>query len=237
MDLDLPEFDAQARQEIWEKPLSDPPLAAFAEYPEIQAALKADRILRHLWLPTRKEREAYLNWLIAVFFSFPSFRSFEALERMAIDGRFDAPLLRDMVALKREWRRRPEWWMRRSFGSIYSRTVSAIDWDPLDFSGAQQFQELRNGQWLLSWRDARAVCSVRLDDDPIAYVDELREQWVHLDPPARSRFRDPVADIETYSYLRFIDYVRHRADSAARDDEADRLADGLWLRSRIELPV
>jgi hypothetical protein len=74
-DIDLPEFNAQARQEIWEKPLSDPPLAAFVNYPEIQAALKADRILRHLWLPTRQDRDAYLNWLITVFFTFRPLRA------------------------------------------------------------------------------------------------------------------------------------------------------------------
>jgi hypothetical protein len=31
LDLDLPEFNPQARQEIWEKSLSDPSLAAFAD--------------------------------------------------------------------------------------------------------------------------------------------------------------------------------------------------------------
>jgi hypothetical protein len=173
---------------------------------------------------------------LSKFNSTPS-KSFEALERLAIDGCLNASLLRDMVALKREWRRRPEWWMGRSFGSTYSRTASGLDWDPLDFSGSQQFQELKNGHWLLNWRDTRVICSVGLADDPIAYVDELREQWVHLVPPARSHFRDPIADLETYSYLRFIDYVRHRVARAASDDQADRLADGLRLRSRINFPV
>ena len=236
-DIDLPDFDAEARQDLWVKPAPDPPLSDFADYPELQAALKAERILRHLWLKTNAERDSYLDWLVTVFLNFPSPRSFEALERLAKAEELDALLLRDMVDLKRIWQRRPEWWVRRAFGSLIAPRSSGEYWNPLVLTGAVSFHQHKNGQWLLSWRAARHICLNAPHGDPVAFVDEMLDRWLQLSPPTRSTSRDPYSDAETYAFISFIEFVRQRAANVIEEQAAARLIDGLRLRSLIEFPI
>ena len=237
LDIDLPDFDADARQDLWIKPPPDPPLSAFADYPELQAALKAERILRHLRFKTPAERDRYLNWLVDVFLGFHSAPSFEALERLAKAGELDAPLLRDMVALKREWRRRPEWWMRRSFAALSTSGPGADDWPALVLTGTSSFHHHKNGQWLLTWGAARRICLNAPQDDPIAFVEDLLDQWLQLSPPTLGAFRDPAGNAEVYAFARFIQFVHQRAATVIEDEAATRLIDGLRLRTLIELPI
>lgn len=237
IDIDLPDFDADARQDLWIKPPPDPPLSAFADYPELQAALKAERILRHLRFKTPTERDLYLNWLVDVFLGFHSAPSFEALERLAKAGELDAPLLRDMVSLKREWRCRPEWWVRRSFGALSTSRTSAEDWPALVLTGTSSFHHHKNGQWLLTWRAARRICMHAPYADPIAFVDDLLDQWLQLYPPTLGTFCDPAGNAEVYAFVSFIQFVHQRAAAVVEDQATDRLVDGLRLRALIELPI
>lgn len=156
-DFGVYEFDADARQALWD---FDPDADETAPR---RAREKAAAITALVDVANRREQGQVLAFLIELFEHLAHPATFHAIFRVAEEG-LTPELLQAMVALRREWMERTDWWKGR-----YGRGF--------------EVSPLRKGASALSWVLARRVCRARPDHPPEAMIDdEWFDEWLCLSP-------------------------------------------------------
>lgn len=161
--VDLPDYDPTLNQRLGseEWAVFDPSRAV--------AKQKAAMIAALLDVTTRRELNAAVAWLEALFVEHPRPATFLALERAALEG-LDFATLRDMAALRALWAQHPEWWVCR----VLSRHAR---------NGATSLSRLANGATALSWALARRICLARADYPVEQMIDpDWLGEWYRLRP-------------------------------------------------------
>ncbi|MEN3974287.1 hypothetical protein [Emcibacter sp. SYSU 3D8] len=153
-DIDIPDYDADARQSPWEQAEDDDGPVLW------KARLKAATITGLLEIVSVRQRETSLAYLTELFSEFRHSSTYRAIERIAAG--LDFELLQAMAELKRYWTERDEWWAGRyGFGAAPGR--------------------MTNGASALSWRLAHRVCLARSDEQPQTMIEESWfEEWLNL---------------------------------------------------------
>lgn len=167
VDVDLPDFDPDARVDPWiaPQPVDDTALR--------RARAKAATLAPLLDLSTRREIEAATEYLVDFYVRYSHAATHLALLRLANAG-LDLDTLKAMVALRHEWADRPDWW-----GFRYKGVPS------------------EGGRSAMTWRLAYDVCLNRSEYPPESMIDDdWLEEWRGLRPgtPAYFSFAAMVAE-------------------------------------------
>lgn len=160
---DLPDYDPTLDQRLGseEWAIFDPSRG--------EAKQKAAKIAMLLDVTTRRELNAAVAWLCALFMEHPRPATFLALERAALEG-LDFATLRDMAALRELWAQHPEWWACRVLPRHGCK-------------GATRWSRLARGATALSWALARRICLARAHYPVEQMIDpDWLGEWYRLRP-------------------------------------------------------
>jgi hypothetical protein len=160
---DLPNYDPTLNQRLGseEWAIFDPSRG--------EAKQKAAKIAMLLDVTTRRELNAAVAWLSALFMEHPRPATFLALERAALEG-LNFATLRDMAALRALWAQHTEWWVCR----VLPRHVC---------KGPTRLSRLAHGATALSWALARRICLARADYPVEQMIDpDWLGEWYRLRP-------------------------------------------------------
>jgi hypothetical protein len=176
-----------------------------------RAREKAAAIASIVEVTSRWEQEKLLDWLTELFLEFRHAATFRAIERVAAQS-ITVDLLRAMVALRRYWLERPEWWVGRHG---MSREVCP----------------LRKGAGVLGWAMALRICRCRVDYATEDMIDERWfDEWLAL-PPGTHEYRLFAAYVDAQVYdpdseLLYAGLVGYKQSEGAAEMGDDR---GWWL--------
>jgi hypothetical protein len=152
-DLGLYEYEEDAQQPIW----GPEPLEGDAAIQRARA--KADTVTSLLDLNSKAEQNRALHFLTELFEHLSHSATYGALQRLAADG-LDFDELKSMVALRRFWTERTEWWLYRYRGEICFH---------------------KHGAAALTWKLAHRVCMARWQFSPETMIDEeWLDEWLTL---------------------------------------------------------
>jgi hypothetical protein len=171
-DLGLYDYDEDAQQTLWDLEPADDGKAIR------NARAKAATITGLLTITTISERDAALRFLTELFEHLRHPSTYRALERLAADG-LDFETLQSMVALRRVWMDRREWWVYRYRGEI---------------------RFLRHGGAALTWRLAHCVCAAQWRFTPETMINEdWFDEWLTLSAGAAGYLSFPAFIAEKVS--------------------------------------
>ena len=153
-DMDLPEFDEEARQIPWDILPSDIDLNLQ------RAERKASEISNMLMVRSPQEQNMAINYLTGIFLALPHGATFKAFADMAAKTLSFAEL-KTIIELRFVWMERQDWWLRRRGLAVTT---------------------LRQGQNALSWKLAQRICQARWEFPPDEMIDESwKEEWLYLE--------------------------------------------------------
>lgn len=157
VDVELPDFDPDARVEPWHVPDEADDVALR------KARLKAATLAAELDLVAPAEIRQVTAYLVELYAEAPHPATHVALRQLAHEG-LDFETLQAMVNLRREWSRRSDWWLYRYRGV------------PFQHDGCRS---------AMTWRLAHDVCRRRSEYPPECMIDEeWVEEWYRL--PSRA---------------------------------------------------
>ena len=153
-DMDLPEFDEEARQIPWDILPSDVDLNLQ------RAERKASEISNMLIVGSPQEQNMAINYLTGIFIALPHGATFQAFADMAAKT-ISFVELKTIIELRFVWMERQDWWLRRRGLAVTT---------------------LRHGQNALSWKLAQRICQARWEFPPDEMIDESwKEEWLYLE--------------------------------------------------------
>jgi hypothetical protein len=193
------DYDADARQRPW----GDGEGADEDGDDGIRRAReKAAAIASIVEVMSRRERETLLEWLTEFFLEFRHPATFRAIAGV-IDQNVTADLLRAVIALRRYWMERPEWWFSRS-------------------DLRRESYPIRKGSKGLGWALALRVCRCRRDYAPEDMIDEgWFDEWLAL--PRQTPSWGERGERTGRRYFVFAEYVNDKVS----DPESQLLHEGL----------
>lgn len=149
----LYDFDEGAQRDPWELEPEEPSLQ--------KAKTKAATITRILGLPSKREQDEALYFLVNLFEHRTHAMTFRAIQTAAED--LDLNTLKAMVELRNIWEHRSGWWYYRYRGQI------------------RHMQH--RGETALSWTLARRVCLARWEYPPEMMIDDKWfDEWMATSP-------------------------------------------------------
>jgi len=161
-DFGLYDYDEEAQQRLWDLG-PDEDEAAIR-----RARAKAAAITSLLEIESVTERNAALHFLTELFEHLRHPSTYRAVQNLAADG-LDFETLQAVVALRRVWMQRTDWWLYRYRGEVCF---------------------LRHGAAACTWILAHRVCVARWQFSPETMVDEeWLDEWLTLPAGAPGYFR------------------------------------------------
>jgi len=160
------DYDPDARQGPWGDSEHDE--SGDKDYIR-HAREKAAIIASVIEVSSRIDQEAIFDWLTELFLEFRHPATFRAIERVASQS-ITPDLLRALIALRRYWMERPEWWVSR-------------------YDLRRHERPLGNGSKGLGWAVALRVCRHRAEYEAEDMIDESWfHEWLALSPGAPGYF-------------------------------------------------
>jgi hypothetical protein len=160
------DYDPDAHQELW----GDSKYGIAGDEDGVRRAReKAATIASVVDIASRRDQEKILESLTEFFLEFRNPATFRAIARVA-DQSITPDLLRALIALRRYWMERPEWWVSR-------------------YDVRSGVHSLRRGSKGLGWAVALRVCRHRADYPAEDMIDERWfHEWLSLPPGAPGYF-------------------------------------------------
>lgn len=163
-DVDLPNFDENAQQPLWDNLLkTDSNLQ--------RAKRKASIISDMLTVKNSQEQNAAVNYLTEIFRKQSHQATFHAIIRIAMK---EIPFteLKTIIELRNAWAERPDWWLHRHDGKIL---------------------RIPRGQNALTWKLADQICQVQWQFPPENMIEESwLEEWLHIEPEMEGYWSFPA---------------------------------------------